>query len=227
MTKTVIIVAGGSGSRMKTDIPKQFILLNGKPLLMYSIDVFFDFDNTFEIFLVLPEKHIVYWKSLVKEYNYSVPHIIVEGGDERFYSVKYGLNKVKTDLVAIHDAVRPFVNKDVINEAFIVAEEKGNAIPVIPVNESVRLINNDENKIIDRNNIVLIQTPQCFKTHLIKNAYSTPYKSEFTDDASVLEAMGEKIYLFKGNELNIKITKPFDLLIAETILANHKQLNSL
>ncbi len=225
MTKTVIIVAGGSGSRMKADVPKQFILLNGRPLLMYTIDVFYNYDKTIEIILVLPKKHIDYWKSLVKEYNYSVPHIIIEGGEERYYSVKNGLNIVKNDLVAIHDAVRPFVNNNVIKEAFDIAEEKGNAIPVIPVNESVRVIINDENKILNRNNIVLIQTPQCFKTDLIKKAYSTPYKPEFTDDASVLEAMGAKIYLTKGNEMNIKITKPLDLLIAEAIIANQQTLN--
>ena len=225
MRKTVIIVAGGSGNRMKSDIPKQFIVLKSKPLLMHTIIAFFNYDNSIEIVLVLPEKYISYWEKLVEEYSFSIPHKIVKGGEERFYSVKNGLDITETDLVAIHDAVRPFVSNNVIEEAFKLAEIKGNAIPAVAVSESVRMLVKDGNKAINRNDIVLVQTPQCFKTDLIKKAYETEFKAEFTDDASVLEAMGEKIYLSAGNEMNIKITRPVDLLIAEVMAANKSKLN--
>ncbi len=225
MRKTVIIVAGGSGNRMKSDIPKQFIVLKSKPLLMHTIIAFFNYDNSIEIVLVLPENHISYWEKLVEEYNFSIPLKIVKGGEERFYSVKNGLDITETDLVAIHDAVRPFVSNTVIEEAFKLAELKGNAIPAVVVSESVRMLVKEENKAINRNDIMLVQTPQCFNTDLIKKAYETEFKAEFTDDASVLEAMGEKIYLSAGNEMNIKITRPVDLLIAEVMAANKSKLN--
>ncbi len=225
MRKTVIIVAGGSGSRMKTDIPKQFIIIKGKPVLMHTMIAFFNYDNSIEIVLVLPEQHIEYWESLVEKHNFAIPHKIVKGGEERFYSVKNALDIIDSDLVAIHDAVRPFVTYDVISEAFSTAELKGNAIPVIPVNESVRQIVKDKNIAIERDNIMLIQTPQCFHTDIIKKAYEAPYKPEFTDDASVLEATGVKINLTTGNEHNIKITRPVDLLISEAIFTYISRLN--
>jgi 2-C-methyl-D-erythritol 4-phosphate cytidylyltransferase len=220
----VIIVAGGSGSRMETDTPKQFLLLKGKPVLMHTCETFYRFDPSLSFIIVLPAEHIDTWETLCKTHSFTIPHRVVEGGSERFYSVRNALRTIHPNesLVAIHDGVRPLVSHQTIQTAFDAAYKHGNAIPVIPVIESVREKNQTENRIIDRSKLHLIQTPQVFKCSLICKAYEQDYSSLYTDDASVLEEMGEKIVLTKGNLENIKITRPIDLIIAEALM-NHNR----
>jgi len=220
----VIIVAGGSGKRMDADIPKQFLLLHGKPVLMHTCETFYSFDPALSLIIVLPAEHIATWKSLCKTHSFTIPHQIVEGGPERFFSVRNALRTLIPDesLVAIHDGVRPLVSHETIQTAFDAALKHGNAIPVIPVIESVREQTPTGNHIIDRSKLQLIQTPQVFKTSLICKAYEQEYSSTYTDDASVLEKMGEKIVLTKGNPENIKITRPIDLIIAAALIKHNK-----
>jgi 2-C-methyl-D-erythritol 4-phosphate cytidylyltransferase len=216
----VIIVAGGSGKRMDADIPKQFLLLNGKPVLMHTCETFYSFSNALSLIIVLPEEHITTWESLCKTHRFTIPHQIIKGGPERFYSVNNALQTLphNESLVAIHDGVRPLVSHETIQTAFDAAQQYGNAIPVIPVIESVREQTSTGNHIVDRSRLQLIQTPQVFKCNLICKAYEQGYSSSYTDDASVLEKMGEKIILTKGNPENIKITRPIDLIIAEALI---------
>jgi len=219
MKKYTIIVAGGSGNRMNTNVPKQFMLLAGKPVLMHTIQRFFDADPSSEIIVVLPQSEINRWKELCTQYSFTVSHHITEGGENRFHSVKIGLALVnENSVVAIHDGVRPFVTADLINRAFSEAEEHGNAVPAIPVNESIRKVEGYTNEIMDRDSFVIIQTPQCFTSEILKKAYSSGYKNIYTDDASVVESCGEKIHLLEGERENIKITYPVDLLFGESIL---------
>ena len=214
-----LIVAGGIGERMKSEIPKQFIEIAGKPILMHTIERFLDFDESIEIIVVLPENQLRFWSDLQKKYSFSVPHTLVKGGESRFYSVKNGLEFFdEPGLVAIHDGVRPFVSIETIKRCFETAERLGNAIPVISPSDSLRMITENGNEPVDRTKIKLIQTPQVFRTDLIRNAYRQDYLREFTDDAMVLERTGEKINLVEGNRENIKITNPEDLLIAGGLL---------
>ncbi len=220
----IVIVAGGSGKRMDATVPKQFLLLNGRPILMHTCERFYQYDHTLSFVIVLPSEHIETWNALCKEYAFSIPHKTIAGGVERFYSVKNALDLIQRHqnsqnaLVAIHDGVRPLVSLETIRKAFVVAEEKGNAIPVIAVIDSVRKVEAYGSSIVDRTQLRLIQTPQVFKLSLITKAYQQPFSESFTDDASVLETMGETIILTEGNEENIKITRPIDLVIAESLL---------
>lgn len=218
--RIALIVAGGSGLRMRTDIPKQFLLINGKPILMHTLNVFSNISSIEEIILVLPENQIEHWQSLCIEYDFKVNHTITKGGDTRYHSVKNGLMQISNSdsLVAIHDGVRPLVSKDVIENCFATAEKYGNAIPVIKPVESVRMVEGSKSYITDREKVRLVQTPQVFKFSIISRGYESPYHPAFTDDASVIEFMGEKIQLVEGNRENIKITTPLDLKIAETLL---------
>lgn len=219
MINNVIIVAGGKGLRMGGDLPKQFIQIGGKPVLMRTIDAFHSYDENIHIVLVLPLSHHDYWKQLCLDYGFRIPHQVVTGGDTRFQSVKNGLSLIKEGLVAVHDGVRPFVSQHLIKRSYEAAEAHEAVIPVIPSTDSLREITIDGNsRIVDRSRIRLVQTPQVFKVRLLKEAYSTDFKDEFTDDASVVEAMGEQIFLVEGETTNIKITTPFDLKIGETIL---------
>lgn len=212
----VVIVAGGSGSRMKSVLPKQFIELEGKPILMRSIEVFYAYNSQITVVLVLPKDQISFWKELCEKHNFRLPHDIAEGGETRFQSVKNGLLKIKTEgYVAIHDGVRPLVNMDTIERCFSGALEKGNAIPCIPVYESVRMVTARGNSIVDRSALRLIQTPQVFSLSLLKQAYQQTETTAFTDDASVIEQLGFEINLVEGNRENIKITDPLDLVIAK------------
>ncbi len=212
-------MAGGSGSRMQAKLPKQFLLLKEKPILMHTIMAFKNYDKKCQIILVLPENHMEYWENLCAEYNFKVEHLLVKGGKTRFHSVLNGLNSIeKEGIVAIHDGVRPLVSAATIKECIQSAAEKGNAIPVVLVNDSVRKIDLSENYSVDRKNYRLVQTPQCFKSELIKAAYRQKYSEHFTDDASVLENMGVKINLVQGNLENIKITTQIDLKIAGALM---------
>lgn len=217
--KYAIITAGGSGVRMNTPLPKQFIPLLGKPLLMHTLEVFFSFDPHIHFILVLPHSQIPYWEQLCREHKFNIPVQTTPGGPERFHSVKNGLKLVPDNaVVAIHDGVRPLVSQKTINETFYFAEKFGNAIPVVPVTESVRVVENAFNKPLDRSTLRLVQTPQCFMAATLKKAYLVNYHESFTDDASVLEKAGERLFLCEGNRENIKITTPSDLKIAEAVL---------
>jgi 2-C-methyl-D-erythritol 4-phosphate cytidylyltransferase len=221
MTNYALIVAGGSGSRMNADVPKQFLLLNDKPVLMHTIERFHEYDNTMEIIVVLPEAQFPLWENLCHEYKFSIRHQLVAGGSVRFESVKNGLSKIQGDgIVAIHDGVRPLVSFETIGRCFEIARLKGNAIPVMPVIESLRMINGENSKAVDRSSFVTIQTPQVFSISDIKSAYNQPFNEVFTDDASVLEAAGLAINLVEGNIENIKITHPADLIFAGMLIKN-------
>ena len=219
LKKYALIVAGGSGSRMNSSIAKQFIELNGKPILMRTLDTFYKFDPNFTIILVLPKEQIYFWQILCEKHHFSVPHQVIAGGETRFHSVKNGLAAITTEgIVAIHDGVRPLVSQATISRCLDTAAKWGNAVPCLPIFESVRQINNDESAQLDRSQLRIIQTPQVFSTTLIKSAFEQEFDSAFTDDASVLEKTGEKIQMVDGNRENIKITDPLDLVIAEAFL---------
>lgn len=220
MKKNVIIVAGGKGLRMGNDLPKQFIPIGGKPVLMRTIEAFYRFDQDINIILVLPVSHQDYWKSLCEEYNFSIEHVIANGGETRFHSVKNGLALVADGLVGVQDGVRPFGSVEMIKRCFDAAEEEFPAvIPVIDSTDSLReVVDEDKSRIVDRSKIRLVQTPQVFDVNVLKKAYQTDFKETFTDDASVVEAMGVDVHLVKGEVTNIKITTPLDLKIGELII---------
>lgn len=214
-----VIVAGGSGKRMHAELPKQYLEIAGKPVLMHTLEKFKAFSGDIEIITVLPENQLRFWGELQKKYSFAVPHTLVKGGKARFFSVRNGLKFVDTpSLVAIHDGVRPFVSVETIRRCFDMAEKSGNAIPVISPSDSLRLVTGDENKPVSRLNIRQVQTPQVFDSELIKQAYRQEYLPEFTDDATVLEKTGVKINLVEGNRENIKITNPEDLIISAALL---------
>ncbi|RZL48865.1 MAG: 2-C-methyl-D-erythritol 4-phosphate cytidylyltransferase [Pedobacter sp.] len=215
-----IIVGGGSGKRMQNAIAKQFLLLHNKPVLMHTISAFISCAHKPEIILVLhPDLH-QHWKDLCIKYNFNVPHLLINGGEQRFHSVRNGLMAIKDDgIVAVHDAVRPLVSCKLIAYAYEIAEEKGNAVTCIKPNDSVRKIKSDtESKIINRDELVLIQTPQTFQISQLRKGYQQHYKTKFTDDASVVEKAGFHINLIEGERNNLKITYPEDLELAHFLL---------
>lgn len=212
-------MAGGSGLRMGTDTPKQFLLLAGKPVLMHTIEAFFRYDTSFEIILVLPESQFDYWNNLCENHQFSVKYKLAKGGSTRFHSVKNGLEMISDcDVVGIHDGVRPFVSADTISRCYDMAQQKGSAIPVLPVVESLRIVEGDANCGVDRINYRSVQTPQVFKWILLQDAYNVSFDDSFTDDASVVEKQGVPMQLVDGNTENIKITTPLDLKLGELIL---------
>ncbi|MFC2104059.1 2-C-methyl-D-erythritol 4-phosphate cytidylyltransferase [Bacteroidota bacterium] len=218
MKRFVIVVAGGSGERMASSVPKQFLKVNNEIILMKSIESFYKFDSTLDIILALPEIHISYWNDLCKKHNFNINHIVVNGGETRYYSVKNALEKISSDgIVAIHDAVRPLVSQSTIEQVFEIATINGNAVPYIDVIDSIRIVESNANHPVDRNKYKLIQTPQAFDCRIIKKAYKQEWDSTFTDDASVVEKLGVKINLVPGNQENIKITSQLDLKIAEAL----------
>lgn len=220
MKEYLIIVAGGIGKRFDSKTPKQFLNIAGRPLLMHTISGFYNYSKEIEIFLVLPQEYFEFWKNLCFEYKFEIDHRLVEGGSERFYSVKNALNNIPDkSYVAIHDGVRPLVDQTTIKKCFTEVKKFGNAIPVSKINDSIRQIGDDEKSIaIDRSKFRIIQTPQTFYSEKIKQAYLQKFDECFTDDASVLESMGEEIHLIEGNSENIKITKKSDLQFAEALL---------
>jgi 2-C-methyl-D-erythritol 4-phosphate cytidylyltransferase len=219
VNRYIIIVAGGSGTRMNSAIPKQFMELSGRPVLMHTIDRFRNTYLDISVIVVLAEKLNDQWKELCSKHGFEVPHQLVNGGETRYHSVKNGLELVPDAcVVGIHDAARPLVNAFTIKNAFSAAEKLGNASPAVSVTDSLRTVKGTENTGVDRNNYRIVQTPQCFHSNLLKQAFRKAYKPEFTDDATVLEAFGEKINLIEGNRENIKITSPQDILIAEALI---------
>ncbi len=219
MKRGCIIVAGGNGSRMESDLPKQFLLLDGLPVLMHTILNFHNFDAAMQLVVVLPTDQIQGWEALCLKYHFDIPHQLATGGETRFLSVKNGLAMVsQCDLIAVHDGVRPLVSRETVIRCFETAELKGAAIPVLPANESVRQGTMDDSVPVDRSQYFMVQTPQVFKASHILESYNQPWIAEFTDDASVVENAGVKVHLVTGNRENIKITFPEDLQIAELFL---------
>lgn len=218
--KTVVIVAGGKGERMNSAVPKQFLPIAGKPVLMHTIERFYNYSSDISIILVLPATQFDYWSELCLEYNFEIPHQIVAGGSARFFSVKNALNAVRnTDLIAIHDGVRPLVDNDTIQRCFDEAERTGAAIPVDDSVDSIRKITPDGSIAVDRSDYKMVQTPQIFRAAIILKSYEQPFNEAFTDDASVAEAAGYSVQLVEGNRENIKITTTFDLKLAELLLS--------
>ena len=216
MKKFALIVAGGVGNRMKQPVPKQFIELAGQPVLMHTFAAFEKYDPEIEFVLVLPENLTAQWKSLCEQHEFTGKYKLALGGENRFQSVKNGLEQIHEEgIVFIHDGVRPLVSVNTIENCYQMAQEKGNALPVVPVTESLRMTTGQGNKAADRSKFYLVQTPQTFVASLIKKAYSKSDSTAFTDDASVLEQAGYDIMLVNGNRENIKITYPEDLAIAE------------
>jgi 2-C-methyl-D-erythritol 4-phosphate cytidylyltransferase len=220
MVKYAIIVAGGTGTRMENETPKQFLLINGKPILYYSIKSFLDTWSDCKIVVVSHQDHIAKVQEIIDAFfDYTKIEIAV-GGRTRFHSVQNGLAKIADDdcLIFVHDAARPLINEALILRCFAGAIEMGTAIPVVKVKDSVRQLNEQHSEAIDRNNIVLVQTPQAFHSKILLPAFKIDYKDKFTDEASVIEAYGLNVHLVEGDEKNIKITQPNDLKIAEALM---------
>ena len=219
MDRYAILVAGGKGLRMGSDIPKQFLPLRGRPVLMHTIDVFRRTYPDIHIILVLPREQQDYWRQLCGQHDYDVELCVADGGETRFHSVHNGLSLIPDDargVVGVHDGVRPFVSPETIRRCYEAAEECGAVVPVVPVVETVRQVLADGGSMtVDRNAYRLVQTPQTFDIQLLKKAYGQPFDPFFTDDASVVEAMGYPIKLVEGNNENIKLTNPADLKLAE------------
>jgi 2-C-methyl-D-erythritol 4-phosphate cytidylyltransferase len=207
-----IIVGGGTGKRMQNAVAKQFLLLKNKPVLMHTILAFHNSLFKPEIIVVIPTDLHPYWKELCLKYDFTIPHQVIGGGDQRFHSVRNGLMAIKGDgIVAIHDAVRPLASTKLITNAFEAAQQEGNAIACVKPVDSVRRVKHDRSKVVNRDELVMIQTPQTFEISQLRTAYQQPYQPEFTDDASVVEKAGFKINLIEGERNNLKITYQEDL----------------
>ncbi|MGP1480407.1 MAG: 2-C-methyl-D-erythritol 4-phosphate cytidylyltransferase [Hoylesella enoeca] len=218
----IVIVAGGKGMRMGADIPKQFIPIGGKPVLMHTLERFFACDGELKIILVLPHEQQAYWRQLCRDCSFNIPHTIVDGGETRFESSRKGLQAIPLDgtgLVGIHDGVRPFVSEAVIKRCFEAADESKAAIPVLPVTDTLRHVDrNGVGRNVLRSDYRIVQTPQVFDIRLLRKAFEQPYQDSFTDEASVVESLGYTVEMVEGNRENIKLTTPFDLTLAEAML---------
>lgn len=215
-----IIVGGGSGKRMQNSIAKQFLLLKNKPVIMHTISAFAASSFKPEIILVLhPDLH-QYWEELCQKYNFNIPHLLINGGAQRFHSVRNGLMAIKGEgIVAVHDAVRPLVSINLISKTYEIAQDQGNAVACIKPNDSIRKVKSEtESKIVNRDELVLVQTPQTFEINQLRKGYQQHYKKKFTDDASVVEKAGFNINLIEGERNNLKITYPEDLELASFLL---------
>lgn len=221
MKDYIIIVAAGSGSRMKSAIPKQFLELLGKPVLQHTLEKFHRYNPHMEIILVLNEDYIAFWQDLIRTLHIEVPHRIVAGGTQRFYSVKNAIDSIQAEegIVGIHDAVRPLVSLKTIETCYHVARTKQSAIPVISLHDSIRILDGEQSQIADRNKFRIVQTPQCFDLSALRKGFDQPYQEKFTDDASVMEHWGMHVQLVEGNRENIKITTAEDLRMAEALLS--------
>lgn len=221
MKKYAIIVAGGSGARFGSTLPKQFVPLGGVPVLMRTIKAFADYDHDIDIVVALPAEHMSLWGDLCASRKFDVPHQVVEGGANRFESVRNALFTI-TDtkcLVAVHDGARPLVSRPVIATSFDTAERCGTAVPTVPVTDSIRQLDRNGSHNVSRDSLVAVQTPQTFRIEILKDAYTAAYSPLFTDDASVVEFRGTPVTLYPGDVNNIKITHPIDIKTAEWILA--------
>jgi 2-C-methyl-D-erythritol 4-phosphate cytidylyltransferase len=217
----VIIVAGGSGTRMGASIPKQFLMLKGRAILMHTIEAFYHSKTNPQIITVLPDEYHAYWEELCVEHEFNVPHLLVKGGETRFHSVKNGLDIIedKNALVAVHDAVRPLTKTSIIDYSYTQAAAHGNAVTAVKSRDTIRQLREGTSTHLLRDEIYLVQTPQTFMVSQLKTAYEQPYSDKFTDDASVVEAAGFVINLIEGSHQNIKITFPEDIALAEVLLS--------
>ncbi len=219
LPKYAIIVAGGSGTRMGSAVPKQFLLLNGVPVLIHTLQAFHDSSGHPELIVVLPDTHHEYWQQLCVQHNFELPYQLVSGGPTRFHSVKNGLKLVPADaLVAVHDAVRPLVSTAIIDEAYLHASRQGAVVVAVKSRDSIRQVQGVHTKALLRDEIYLVQTPQTFRSSLLKQAYESAYHESFTDDASVVEHAGQSVLVVEGSYQNFKITFPEDIAIAELLL---------
>lgn len=217
----IIIVAGGKGLRMGGDLPKQFMPLHGKPVLMHTIERFRSYSDELKIILVLPHEQQDYWRQICLKHNFTVEHTVVDGGQTRFHSSQNGVAAVPDDatgVIGIHDGVRPFVSEETIARCFEAARQFGAALPVLPVTDTLRRVTDDGGYNVQRNDYRTVQTPQTFDAQLLKQAFKQPYSDNFTDDASVVETLGHKVTMVDGNRENIKLTTPFDLVVAEALI---------
>lgn len=217
----VIIVAGGKGLRMGSELPKQFMPIGGKPVLMYTIEQFLKYSPDINIIVVLPRNQQEFWNKLCEEHNFNIPHTIADGGESRFESSKNGLSLIPDNeqgVVAFHDGVRPLVSIDVIERCFDAARDDYAAIPVMPVTDTLRYVDRGHGHNVERNNFRSVQTPQVFDISLAKQAFDQPYRPSFTDDATVIESLGCQVSMVEGNRENIKLTTPFDLQLAELLI---------
>jgi len=219
MKRSMIVVAGGSGSRMGADIPKQFLPLFGLPLLMHTLKNLHGIDHSMKMILALPIDHLPQWEALCEEHAFHVPHVTVAGGKTRFQSVQNALKAiVDEDLIGVHDGVRPFVSKEVVENCFKAAEQCGAAVPVVPVVQSLRRVDGDLSEAVDRNAFRSVQTPQCFRREVLLEAFANAPHDLFTDDAAVVESNGHSIALVDGSSENIKVTTPLDMRLAELLV---------
>ena len=223
MKTVAIIVAGGSGTRFGAQLPKQFLELAGKPILMHSIETFGkNRDGSFDVIVTLPQGQMALWRQLCEKYAFDVPHCVVAGGETRWHSVKNALDSIVdiagVDVIAVHDGVRPLATTELIGRTIEAARRDGAAIPVVMLNDSVRQVAGDASHALDRSTLRAVQTPQAFDACLLIDAYSLPYQPSFTDDASVVEQFGHPVTLVEGDPNNLKITRPMDLAVAEYLL---------
>ena len=223
MKTVAIIVAGGSGTRFGAQLPKQFLELAGKPILMHSIETFGkNRDGSFDVIVTLPQGQMALWRQLCEKYAFDVPHCVVAGGETRWHSVKNALDSIVdiagVDVIAVHDGVRPLATTELIGRTIEAARRDGAAIPVVMLNDSVRQVAGDASHALDRSTLRAVQTPQAFDACLLIEAYSLPYQPSFTDDASVVEQFGHPVTLVEGDPNNLKITRPMDLAVAEYLL---------
>ncbi|MCB0763540.1 MAG: 2-C-methyl-D-erythritol 4-phosphate cytidylyltransferase [Flavobacteriales bacterium] len=224
MQRSTIIVAGGSGKRLGGPVPKQFQTIKGRPLLMWTIEAFHRAEPEMGSIVVLPQLHFDIWKALCMGHRFFIKHQVVAGGEQRWHSVKAGLEKVEGDgLVAVHDGVRPVVSTDLIERCFAAADKHAAAIPVVPVVPSIRETTADGSRALDRSRLLAVQTPQCFHTDLLRKAFEQPYDAAFTDEATLVERLGVKVHLVEGEENNIKVTNTTDMLIAGHLLPDRAQ----
>ena len=223
--KYAIIVAGGSGSRMQTSQPKQFLPMGGEPVLLHTIRRFFNYDPALVLVVVLPEQEMGTWQQLCAQHGFQVPHQVVAGGQTRFQSVRNGLAALahaEEGVVAVHDGVRPIVDKAMLEAAYETASRQGASVVAVELKDSIRRVRGGSSKAVDRTAYRLVQTPQCFRLPLLRRAYAQPEVAQFTDDASVVERFGHKVQLVQGSYRNIKLTTPEDLVLAEAFLVQEK-----
>lgn len=215
---SVIITAGGIGSRMGAAIPKQFVEIAGTPMLMHTLESFYHYEPKAELILTLPAEWMNFWEKLVANHDFTVPHRVLPGGKERYDSIKNALEYCTRPYVMVHDGVRPFVNTETLDRCVAAVKTHPAVIPTIEIKDSLRQRTESTTHSVNRAEYIIVQTPQCFKTDLLKKAYKQDFHPGITDDASLVEQMGVAIYCVEGNERNIKITTPFDLLFAEILL---------
>jgi len=215
---SVIITAGGIGKRMGGDLPKQFIEVVGKPILLHTILLFHNYSPNAQILVTLPEDWKEYWNQLLTKHNFSVPHTIISGGEQRFHSIKNALSACKSPYVFVHDGVRPLVSAGTMRRCSEALLSHKAVIPVVGMKESIRWVEGSQSKSLNRSEYRVVQTPQCFEKELLVQAYNQDFHEGITDDASLVEQLGERIECVEGNDENIKITTPTDLIMAEGLL---------